>query len=124
MPNAMKLIVRTLLIVFLMVFGTWLSKQLAIYANASGNLRFVSSIAMYMVYLVIGIAAGSMVSMRFTKNKYVYLFPIFIFLVIAIAPLLYLLLPLLPFPWIANYLSQFTYLSWTLTGVFLALAFR
>lgn len=124
MPNAMKLIVRTLLIVFLMVFGTWLSKQLAIYANASGNLRFVSSIAMYMVYLVIGIAAGSMVSMRFTKNKYVYLFPIFIFLVIAIAPLLYLLLPLLPFPWIANYLSQFTYLSWTLTGVFLTLAFR
>lgn len=124
MPNTMKLIVRTLLIVLLMVLGTWLNQQLSIYANASGNLRFVSSITMYMVYLILGILVGSMVSTRFTKNKYVYLFPVFIFLVIAIAPLLYLLLPLLPFPWIANYLSQFTYVSWTLTGVFLALAFR
>lgn len=124
MPNSMKLIMRTLLIVALMVLGTWLNRQLAIYANASGNLRFVSSIAMYMVYLVIGIAAGSMVAPRLSKNKFVYVFPILIFLIIAIAPLLYLIVPMLPFPWITNYLSQFTYVSWTLTGVFLALAFR
>lgn len=124
MSNPMKLIVRTLLIVFLMVFGTWLNKQLVIYTNESGNLRFISSIAMYVVYLAIGIAVGSMVSMRFTKNKYIYIVPILLFLVIAIAPLMYALVPLLPFPWIANYLSQFTYLSWTITGVFLALAFR
>lgn len=122
----MKLVLRTLLILVLMVAGSWLNHQLDIYAAASGNLRTVASIAMYAVYLIIGIAAGSMVGPRFTKNKnkFVYLFPIFCFVVVGISQLLYYFAPMLPFPWIAGYLSQFTYVSWTLTGLFCALAFR
>ncbi len=124
MSNTMKLFVRTLLVIIFMVFGTWLNQQLAIYASASGNLKFVSSITMYLVYLAIGLVIGSMISMRFAKNKYVYLVPVFLFLIIGAAPLLYSFFPLLPFPQIINYLAQFTYLAWTIVGIFLALVFR
>lgn len=126
MSNSMKLITRTLLIVLLMAAGAWLNRQLDIYAAASGNLRTVASVAMYAVYLIIGIAVGSTVNPRFTKNKnkFVYLFPIFCFVVIGVSQLLYYFAPMLPFPWIAGYLSHFTYVSWTLTGLFCALAFR
>lgn len=126
MSNTLKLIVRTLLILVLMIAGAWMNHQLDIYAAVSGNFRTLASIAMYIVYMMIGIAAGSMVSPRFTKNKnkFVYLFPIFCFVVIGASQLLYYFAPMLPFPWIAAYLAQFTYVSWTLTGLFCALAFR
>lgn len=126
MSNTMKLLVRTLLIVLLMAAGSWLSIQINIYASASGNLKFLASIAMYIVYFVIGITLGSVTSPRFTKrNKYIYIIPIFIFAVIGITQLLFWIVPSLPFiGWIVKYLSQFTYLSWTVAGVFFSLAFR
>lgn len=127
MSNSMKLVVRTLLIVLLMVIGSWLSIQINIYAAASGNLKFLAAIATYLVYFIIGVTLGSMVNPRFTKNKnkFLYLFPIFIFIVIGVTQLLYWLVPTLPLiGWIVTYLAQFTHLAWTLTGTFFALAFR
>lgn len=127
MSNTMKLIVRTLLIVLLMAAGSWLSIQINIYAAASGNLKFLASIAMYIVYFIIGVTLGSMTNSRFAKpkNKYIHLFPILIFVVIGVTQLLFWIVPTLPLiGWIASYLSQFTYLSWTMTGVFCALTFR
>lgn len=127
MSNSMKFILRTLLIVLLMVAGSWLAIQINIYAAASGNLKFLASIAMYIVYFIIGVTLGSMVSGRFTKpkNKYWNLFPIIIFVIIGVTQLLFWIVPTLPFiGWIVKYLSQFTYLSWTLVGTFCALAFR
>jgi len=127
MSNTMKFILRTLLIVLLMVAGSWLAIQINIYAAASGNLKFLASIAMYIVYFIIGVTLGSMVTSRFTKpkNKFLCLFPILIFVIIGVTQLLFWLVPSLPLiGWIVKYLSQFTYLSWTLTGVFTALAFR
>lgn len=127
MSNTMKLIVRTLLIVLLMAAGSWLSIQINIYAAASGNLKFLASIAMYIVYFMIGVTLGSMTNPRFTKpkNKFVYLIPILIFVVIGVTQLLFWLVPTLPMiGWIVKYLAQFTYLSWTLVGAFFALVFR
>lgn len=127
MSNTMKLILRTLLIILLMVLGSWISIQINIYAAASGNLRFLASIAMYIVYFIIGVTIGSMVNGRFTKpkNKYWNLFPIIIFVIIGVTQLLYWIVPTLPLiGWIVKYLAQFTYLSWSIVGVFCALAFR
>jgi amino acid transporter len=126
MSNAMKLIVRTLLIVLLMVVGTWLNSFLNSFAETNESLSFVASISMYIIYFIIGIAIATMVGPRFTKNRknFIYLFPIFIFIVIGITPLLYFFLPMLPFPWIGEYLDQFTLLSWTMVGMFFNLAFR
>lgn len=127
MSNTMKLILRTLLIILLMVLGSWISIQINIYAAASGNLKFLASIAMYIVYFIIGVTVGSMVNGRFTKpkNKYWNLFPIIIFVIIGVTQLLYWIVPTLPLiGWIVKYLAQFTYLSWSIVGVFCALAFR
>lgn len=126
MSNGLKLAGRTLLILALMIVGSWMNHQLDIYAAASGNLKTLASIAMYIVYAMIGMAAGSMVSPRFVKsrNKGLYVFPIFCFIVIGVSQLLYYFAPMLPFPWIASYLSQFTYVAWTLAGLFCAQAFR
>lgn len=127
MSNTMKLILRTLLIILLMVLGSWISIQINIYAAASGNLKFLASIAMYIVYFIIGVTIGSMVNGRFTKpkNKYWNLFPIIIFVIIGVTQLLYWIVPTLPLiGWIVKYLAQFTYLSWSIVGVFCSLAFR
>ena len=121
----MKLVVRVLFIILLMIFGAWLNSYLDGLAAGTGQLQLLASLAMYVVYFVVGIALSTTVSHRFTKNnRYIYLFPIFLFIVIGVAPLLYSLMPILPFPWIGTYLGQYSYLSWTLTGVFLGLAFR
>lgn len=127
MSNTMKLIVRTLLVILMMVLGSWLSIQINIYAAASGNLKFLASIAMYIVYFIIGVILGSMVNGRFTKpkNKYWNLFPIIVFVIIGVTQLLYWIVPTLPLiGWIVKYLAQFTYLSWSIVGLFCALAFR
>lgn len=125
MSNSMKLIVRTLIIVLLMILGAWLNSILDSKAAQTDQLAPLAFLAMYAVYFCIGIALSTTVSHRFTKNnRYVYLFPIFIFIVIGVAPLLYSMIPLLPFPWIVSYLSKFSYLSWALTGTFIGLAFR
>lgn len=125
MSNSMKLIVRTLLIVLLMIAGAWLNSWLNRFVESNEDLTFVSSAGMYIAYFIIGIALGSTVGPRFTKhkNKFIYLFPIFIFIVIGIAPLLYFFVPMLPFPWI-GLLAQFDLLSWTMVGLFSNLAFR
>ncbi|MDD2483972.1 MAG: hypothetical protein PHQ50_02915 [Eubacteriales bacterium] len=112
MPNSLKLITRTLIIIALMIVGAIASEY--------------ASVIVYIVYFVIGFAAGTMVSPRFTKqkNKFIYLFPILLFVLIGIAPLAYSVFSALPFPWIGTYLSQFTLLSWSLSGLFFAQAFR
>ncbi len=112
MPNSLKLITRTLIIILLMIAGAIVSE--------------LASVILYIVYFIIGIAAGTMVSPRFTKqkNKFVYLFPTIVFILIGIAPLAYSVFTVLPFPWIGTYLSQFTLLSWSLSGLFFSQAFR
>ncbi|MBR0598304.1 hypothetical protein [Sinanaerobacter chloroacetimidivorans] len=124
MSNTMRLLVRTLLILVLMVLGAWLNAQLG---QAAGGLGSLSYIVMYIVYLLIGITVGSMVNPRFTKpkNKWVYFIPIVIFAVIGAQWFFYPLFSVASLPWgIGNYLLQFSYLSWSLVGVFLSLAFR
>jgi hypothetical protein len=124
MSNTMRLLVRTLLILVLMVLGAWLNAQLG---QAAGGLESLSYIVMYIVYLLIGITVGSMVNPRFTKpkNKWVYFIPIVIFAVIGAQWFFYPLFSVASLPWgIGNYLLQFSYLSWSLVGVFLSLAFR
>lgn len=124
MSNTMRLLVRTLLILVLMVLGAWLNAQLG---QAAGGLGSLSYIVMYIVNLLIGITVGSMVNPRFTKpkNKWVYFIPIVIFAVIGAQWFFYPLFSVASLPWgIGNYLLQFSYLSWSLVGVFLSLAFR
>jgi len=126
MPNSLKIVTRTLIVILLMVAGAWLSSALEGTSGSGPLLSELSSVILYIVYFVIGIAAGSMVSPRFTKqkNKFVYLFPILAFLIIGIAPLAYSVFAALPFPWIGAFLSRFTLLSWALSGLFSAQAFR
>jgi hypothetical protein len=126
MSNSLKIIVRTLLIILFMSGGAWLNSYMDNSPESGGILAFGSSIVMYVVYFLIGIVLGTMINPRFTKNKnkIIYLLPALIFIIIGSAPLLYYFIPMLTFPWIGNNLSQFSFLSWTLTGVFSSLLFR
>ena len=127
MSNSMKLLARTLIILALMVVGSWLNGQLAQFNSAAGQWGFLSYIAMYTVYLLIGLTVGTIANPRFTKpkNKWIYVIPILIFALIGaqwfLAPIYSV--AALPFG-IGNYLMQFSYLSWTMVGFFLSLAFR
>lgn len=127
MSNSLKLLARTLIILVLMVIGSWLNGQLAQFNSATGQFGFFSFVAMYIVYLLIGIMMGTIVNPRFTKpkNKWIYAIPIIIFALIGaqwfFAPIYSV--ATLPFG-IGNYLMQFSYLSWTMVGFFLNLSFR
>ncbi|NLP30212.1 MAG: hypothetical protein GX363_03675, partial [Clostridiales bacterium] len=72
MSDALKLLIRTLIILLLMIAGTWLNTKISSFTDAN-----VSSIIPYALYYLIGIALGTMVGPRFVKNrnKFVYLFP-------------------------------------------------
>lgn len=122
----MALIIRTLLITICMIVGAWLNVQINIYAGASGNLLFLASVAMYIVYFVIGIVLGTMFNPRLTKNsqKLIYLFPIVVFIIIGVTPLLSIVAPMLAINRYTQYLKLFTYLAWTIVGTFVALVFR
>lgn len=120
MSNSMKLLTRTLIILVLMVVGAWLGGQAALSGIAA-------SIAIYAVYLLIGIVLGSTANPRFTKtkNKWIYIIPILIFAVIG--ALAFLAVWLHPAAWpfgIGNYLMQYSSLSWTAAGFFLSIALR
>ncbi|NLY71711.1 MAG: hypothetical protein GX076_08580 [Clostridiales bacterium] len=121
MSEVFKLLIRTLIIILLMIAATWVNNRISIIAATN-----ISLIVPYALYFLIGIALGTMVGPRFVKsrNKFIYLFPAIIFVVIGISPLLNYFSPMLPFPWIVKYLSDFTYLSWTIAGIFCNLAFR
>ena len=127
MSNAMKLLARTFIILALMVIGSWLNGQLAQFNSSTGQSGFGSFVAMYVVYLLIGITAGTIVNPRFTKakNKWIYVIPILIFAIIGaqwfFSPIFSV--ATLPFG-IGNHLIQFSYLSWTMVGYFLNLLFR
>ncbi len=127
MSNTMKLFTRTLIILLLMIIGSWLNGQLIQYNATTGQLGTLTFIAMYVVYLLIGITVGTVANPRFTKakNKWVYAVPIIIFALIGAQ---WFFLPLynvatLPFG-IGNYLMQFSYLSWAIVGFFLSIASR
>ena len=116
----MKLLARTLIILVLMIVGSWISAQ-GVLSGIAG------SIAVYAVYLLIGITLGSTANPRFTKakNKWIYMIPILIFAVIGMLNLLYSLLHAGSWPFgIGNYLMSFSALSWTIAGVLTSLAFR
>ena len=119
----MALVLRTLLITLCMIVGAWLDAQINIYAGASGNLLFLASVATYIVYFIIGIVLGSMFNPRLTKHnqKLIYLFPILIFIIIGVTPLLSIVAPMLAINRFAKYLKLFTYLAWTIVGTFVAL---
>ena len=127
MSNSMKLLARTFVILALMVIGSWLNGQLVQFNSSTGQFGFVSFVAMYVVYLLIGITVGTFVNPRFTKakNKWIYVIPILIFAVIGaqwfFSPIFSV--ATLPFG-TGNYLMQFSYLSWTMVGFFLNLLFR
>ena len=123
----MKLFTRTLIILLLMIIGSWLNGQLIQYNATTGQLGTLTYIAMYVAYLLIGITVGTVANPRFTKakNKWVYAVPIIIFALIGAQ---WFFLPLynvatLPFG-IGNYLMQFSYLSWAIVGFFLSIASR
>lgn len=120
MSNSMKLLLRVLAILVLMIAGAWV--------NAQGMLTGVAaSISVYAVYLLIGVTLGSTANPRFTKpkNKWIYMIPILIFAVIGALSFLYTLLHAGAWPLgIGNYLLNFSALAWTVTGVFVSLAFR
>ncbi|HVI40471.1 MAG TPA: hypothetical protein VM577_07415 [Anaerovoracaceae bacterium] len=120
MSNSMKILTRTLIILVLMIAGSWLNAQLTLPG-------FTSSIAVYVVYLLIGIILGSMANPRFTKakNKWIYVLPILIFAVIGALTMLYPWLHVGAWPFgIGAYLQQFSNLSWTIAGFFLSIALR
>jgi hypothetical protein len=116
----MKLMTRTLIILALMIAGAWISNQ----GFLSG---LAGSISVYAAYLLIGITLGSMTNPRFTnaKNKWIYMIPILIFVVIGLLNLLYSFLHAGAWPFdIGNYLLNFSALAWTITGVLVSIAFR
>lgn len=120
MSNSLKLLTRSIIILVLMIVGSWLNGQMVLPGTAA-------TITAYAVYLLIGIVLGSVANPRFTKakNKWVYVFPILIFALIAALPLLYPLLHAAAWTFnIGTYLLNFSNLSWTITGCFLSLAFR
>lgn len=122
----MALLLRTLFIVVCMIVGAFLDAQIAIYAGASGNLLFLASIATYIVYFAVGVTLGTMFQPRLTKNnqRMIYLFPILVFILIGMTPLLPMVAPMLSIHRFTRYLKQFTYLSWTIAGTFVAIVFR
>lgn len=120
MSNSMKLLTRTLIILVLMIAGSWLNSQQAL-AGAAFN------IVLYTVYLLIGITLGGTANPRFTKakNKWIYVIPILIFAVIGALSMLYSLLHVAVWPFgIGNALTAFSNLAWTIVGFFLTIAFR
>ena len=120
MSNTMKLLTRTLIILALMIAGSWLNSQQELIGSSI-------NLAIYAVYLLIGITLGSSANPRFTKgkNKWVYVLPILIFAVIGALDLLYALLHAAVWPFgIGNALLAFSNLAWAITGYFISLAFR
>lgn len=120
MSNSFKLLTRTLILLALMIVGSWLSGQLELPGYAA-------NIAIYAVYLLIGITLGGMANPRFTKakNKWIYVIPVLIFAVIGSLAMLYSLLHVAVWPFgIGNALMEFSSLSWAIVGFFLSLAFR
>lgn len=127
MSNSMKLLARTLIILVLMVAGSWLNGQLAQINSSTGDFRWVPIAAMYAVYLLIGVTIGTVANPRFTKakNKWVYVLPILIFAVIGAHWFLSPFFSVASLPLgIGAHLMQFSYLSWTVVGFFLNLASR
>lgn len=125
MSNTMKLALRTIILLGIMVAGSWLFPQFGINAGESGEFMLSHGI-LYLVYLLIGLSVGSMVGPRFSKgrNKYAYLFPLLLFFLIGLSPALYFYIPTLPFPVAGQYLTPFSDLAWALTGIFANLTFR
>ncbi len=125
MSNSMKLIIRTLLIAVILVVGSWLASILRSTAITTG-LSYLPSVVVCLSYILAGVTLGTMVSPKFNrKNRWIYLFPIAVFLIIAMTPILYYLAPFLHIPSFAvNVLADCTRLAWALVGFFLALAFE
>lgn len=120
MSNTLKLLIRTLIILALMIIGSWLSAQMVLPEFASG-------ITIYVIYLLIGVTLGSTANPRFTKakNKWVYVLPVLIFAVIGALPMLYGLLHVVAWPFdMGSYFLNFSTFSWTVVGFFLNLTFR
>ncbi|HWQ78691.1 MAG TPA: hypothetical protein VN381_07730 [Anaerovoracaceae bacterium] len=120
MSNTVKLLTRVLIILALMIIGSWLSGQMILP-------DFAASITIYAVYLLIGIMLGSMANPRFTKpkNKWIYILPILIFAVIGAMQMLYSPLHVAAWPFgLGDHLLNFSTLAWTITGFFLSLFFR
>lgn len=120
MSTAIKLFGRVLIILLLMIVGAWLNSQL----NGAGAYMYL---VLYIVYFLIGITIGTTINPRFTKgnNKWLYFIPVAIFAIIGAQWFFYPLFSLSVLPWgIGNYLLQFSYLSWSLVGIFANLAFR
>jgi hypothetical protein len=116
----MKLLTRTLIILILMIIGSWLSSRLTLPGN-------FSSIPGYAVYLLIGIMLGNTANPRFTKakNKWVYILPILVFGIIGALVFLSPLLHAAAWPFgIGSSLAGYSSLSWTIAGFFLSLALR
>ncbi len=127
MSNTMKLLARTFIILILMIIGAWLNGQLDNFNAQTGEFGFISFIAMYVVYLLIGITMGTMVNPRFTKakNKWIYIIPVLIFALVGAQWFLSPIFSVASLPFgIGSYLMQFSYLSWSIVGYFLNLAFR
>lgn len=127
MSNSMKLILRSVIILLLMVAGSWLNAQLVQLNANNGTFGSVTFLVMYIVYLFIGLTLGSAVNPRFTKtkNKWIYFIPVLIFALIGAQWFFAPIFSVATLPWgIGNYLMPFSYLSWTIVGVFLSLAFR
>ncbi|WP_027400352.1 hypothetical protein [Anaerovorax odorimutans] len=120
MEATLKICGRVLLILILMIIGAWLNAQLV----GAGSYVYL---VLYIVYFLVGICVGTMINPRFTKgnNKWVYFIPVVVFAVIGAQFFFYPLIPIASLPYgIGNYLMQFSYLSWTLVGIFANLAFR
>lgn len=120
MSNSLKLLTRAFLVLIMMMIGSWLTSQTALPG-------FAASIAIYAVYLLIGMLLGSTANPRFTKgkNKWIYILPILIFAVIGALQLLFPWLHASAWPFgIGTRLLQYSNLSWTVAGFFLSLSFR
>ena len=119
MSNTLKLLARTMIVLALMVIGAWLTIRM----GGTPASRLLSCA----VYLVIGLATGSMVNPRFTKNKskWIHLIPALIFALIGSQWFMYpyLNISLLPMG-IGDYLLQYSMFSWVLSGIFVNLSFR
>jgi len=120
MSNTLKLLTRILIILALMVAGSWLSDQMILP-------DFAASITFYAINLLIGIVLGSTANPRFTKSKgkWVYVLPILIFAVIGALQLIYAPLHVAAWPFgLGEHLMNYSALAWIITGFFLSLAFR
>lgn len=126
MSNAMKLFVRSGIILVLFVIGSWLNIQFdqpGFFMTSS----FIPPLVTYIVYFLIGITVGSMVSPRFSKNrsKGVHLIPVIIFAIIGAQWFYSSLFSFSSLPWgIGDNLLQYAVISWTIVGVFTSQLFR